>query len=69
MQNNTLTPTDPRPESDVSVDWADEALALAQRVNHKLRQPTPVAPQPVVEDEYEPQSLGDSKPSGRLPRR
>ncbi len=69
MQNSTLTTTVHRTEVDVTTDWADEALALAQRVNHKLRQPTPVAPQPVVDDEYEPQSLGDGKPSGRLPKR
>lgn len=66
MQNSTLTTTHQRNEVDVTADWADEALALAQRVNHKLRQPTPAAPQPVVADEYEPQSLGDGKPSGRL---
>lgn len=69
MQNSTLTTTVQRTEVDVTTDWADEALALAQRVNHKLRQPTPVAPQPVVEDEYEPQSLGETKTSGRQPKR
>ncbi len=69
MQNTTLTTTHQQIEEAVSVDLADEALALALRVNHKLRQPTPIAPQPVVEDEYEPQTLGDAKTVGRQPRR
>lgn len=69
MQNSTITTTVQRNEVDVSAaDWADEALALAQRVNHKIRQPTPTVPQPVVEDEYEPQALTEVKPSGRQPR-
>ncbi|HEX3134672.1 MAG TPA: hypothetical protein VHX44_13970 [Planctomycetota bacterium] len=69
MQNNTITTTAHRNEVEVSTDWADEAEALAQRVTSKLRQPTPATPQQVVPDEYEPQALGERKPSGRLTKR
>jgi hypothetical protein len=69
MQNSTVTTSVHRNEVEVSADWADEAEALAQRVTSKLRQPTPAKPQPVVPDEYEPQALGERKPSGRLPNR
>ncbi|MBA3701052.1 MAG: hypothetical protein H0W78_19555 [Planctomycetes bacterium] len=68
MQNATVTTTVHRNEVDVSVDWAAEAEALAQRVNRKIRQVTPTVAQPVVDDEYEPQVLTEVKPSGRLPR-
>lgn len=57
MPNSTITTTVQRNELAVSADWADEALALAQRVNHKIGQPTPTVAQPVVEDEYEPQRI------------
>ncbi len=73
MQNSSITTAVHRNEVEVSADWADEAEALAQRVTSKLRQPTPSKPQPVVADEYEPQSLvekaQDRKPSGRLTKR
>lgn len=71
MQNPTITTTVHRSEVEVSVaaDWADEALALAQRVNHKLRHPTPLPVQPVAADEYEPQSLTEQKPAKPKPRR
>ena len=55
MQNATITTTVHRNEVDVSADWAAEAVALAQRVNHIIR-----PPQPVLADEYEPQSLLDT---------
>lgn len=69
MQNSTITTTVHRKEVEVSADWADEALALAQRVNCKIRQPTPIVPQPVVEDEYEPQALDEATPAKRPTRR
>jgi hypothetical protein len=73
MQNSSVTTAVHRHEVDVSADWADEAEALAQRVTSKLRQSTPSRPQPVVRDEYEPQTLVEKsperKPSGRLPKR
>ena len=69
MQNSTITTTVHRTEVEVSADWADEALALAQRVNHKIRQLTPVVPLPVVEDEYEPQSVVQANPGRRPARR
>jgi hypothetical protein len=58
MQNSTITTTVHRAEVEVSADWADEALALAQRVNHKLRQPTAAAA-PADGPEYEPQGLDE----------
>lgn len=69
MQNSTITTTVHRNEVEVSADWADEAVALAQRVNGKIRQPTPIIPQPVVENEYEPQALHDATPAKRPTRR
>lgn len=60
MQSPTITTTVHRNEVEVSADWADEALALAQRVNRKIRQPTPIVPQPVTEQEYEPQAVDDT---------
>lgn len=65
MQNSPITATAPHPEGEASADWADEALALAQRVTSKIRQPTPIAPQPVVDDEYEPQAVVEKKPAKR----
>ena len=41
----------------VASDLHAEALALAQRVTHKLRTPTPAVPLPIVEDEYEPHPM------------
>lgn len=69
MQNAPVTTAVHRNEVDVSVDWAAEAEALAQRVTTKIRQQTPVKPQHVVPDEYEPQAVADKKPSGRLSKR
>jgi hypothetical protein len=45
----------------VATDLHDEALALAQRVTHKLRTPTPTAALSIVEDEYEPHSVMERK--------
>lgn len=45
----------------VATDLHDEALALAQRVTHKLRTPTPTAPLPIVDDEYEPHPVTERK--------
>ena len=69
MQNATITTTVQRNEVDISADWAAEAVALAQRVNHKIR-PPPSVSLPVVADEYEPQDLDQrseylTRPSGR----
>ena len=59
MQNSTITTTVQRAEVEVSADWADEALALAQRVNHKLRQPAATPAGVADEPEYEPQGLDE----------
>jgi hypothetical protein len=69
MQNSPVTTAVHRNEVDVAADWAAEAEALAQRVTSKIRQQTPSSAQPVVPDEYEPQALGDKRPSGRHPKR
>ena len=45
----------------VATDLHAEALALAQRVTHKLRTPTPTAPMFIVEDEYEPHPVMERK--------
>ena len=66
MQTSQITTAIHRTEVDVAADLAAEAEALAQRVTSKIRQQTPVIPQPVVADEYEPQAVGDRRPSGRL---
>ena len=41
-------------------EFLREAVALVRRVNQKLREQTPSAPQPVLPDEYEPQPFGDA---------
>ena len=57
MPHLTMTTTAHRSELSTPVDLLDEALALAQRVTHKIRTPLPAATQPPLEDgEYEPQS-------------
>ena len=45
----------------VATDLHAEAMALAQRVTHKLRTPTPTVPLPIVEDEYEPHPMMERK--------
>lgn len=45
----------------VATDLHDEALALAQRVTHKLRTLTPTASMPIVDDEYEPHPVIERK--------
>jgi hypothetical protein len=69
MQNAPVTTAVHRNEVDVSIDWAAEAEALAQRVTSKIRQQTPSKAQPVVPDEYEPQAVDERRPSGRLTKR
>ena len=45
----------------VATDLHAEAMALAQRVTHKLRTPTTTVPLPIVEDEYEPHPMMERK--------
>ena len=45
----------------VATDLHTEAMALAQRVTHKLRTPTPAVPLPIVEAEYEPHPMVERK--------
>lgn len=65
MQNSTITTTVQRTDVEVSADvdpstdWADEALALARRVNGKLRRPPATAATAAEEPEYEPQGLDE----------
>jgi hypothetical protein len=65
MQNSPVTTAVHHNEVEVSLDWAAEAEALAQRVTSKIRPKTPL-PQAVVPDEYEPQDIEQRKPSSRL---
>ncbi len=53
----------------VASDLHAEALALAQRVTHKLRTPTPAVPLPIVEDEYEPHPMVERKVMNKSSKR
>jgi hypothetical protein len=57
----TASPSSHRRSSDTGDEATDEflreAVALVRRVNRKLREQTPTAPQPVVADEYEPHDM------------
>ncbi len=56
MPTTTSTTTVHCNELYAPAELDEEALALAQRVTHKIRTPLPVAAQTVEDGEYEPQS-------------